>query len=250
MTYVDCRDWSDYNEALVRRGEILLGLDAVEDWEEELEQMNRDKEGARFRFPDSLILLLAFIRILFHLPYRQTEGFLKTLSRHITGLVAPDYSTLNRRINRLEPKRLDVNLNDMEEPVTIAVDASGVKVTNSGDWIRRRWKVRKGFLKIHVAVDVKTKQILALKVTSEKVGDNRKFKPLVKEAAKRCTIRRVLGDGAYDAKANFNFLAQRGIEAAIRVRSSSVPRSRGSWARKQAVLWKPPWMFHRAAWRS
>ena len=34
--YVDCRDWASYNAALVRRGEIFLGLDAVEEWEGEL----------------------------------------------------------------------------------------------------------------------------------------------------------------------------------------------------------------------
>ena len=33
-------------------------------------------------------------------------------------------------------------------PVSIAVDASGIKVHNGGDWIRRVWKVRKGYLKM------------------------------------------------------------------------------------------------------
>ena len=37
----------------------------------------------------------------------------------------------------------------------IAVDATGIKVTNCGDWMRRK---RKGYVKIHVAVDTKTKQ--------------------------------------------------------------------------------------------
>jgi hypothetical protein len=56
--------------------------------------------------------------------------------------------------------KLDLSLEDMlimsNSPVTIA--ASGVKVHNSGDWIRRIWKVKKGYLK--VAVDIK--QIVAI----------------------------------------------------------------------------------------
>ena len=37
---------------------------------------------------------------------------------------------------------------------------------------------RRGYLKIHVAVDIKTKEIIALKVTDEKVNDG-KIKKLV-----------------------------------------------------------------------
>jgi len=159
--YVDGRDWPRYNEALVRRGEIFLGLDAMEEWEDELEGMNQGKEGARFRFPDGFIRLLGFIHVLFHLPYRQTEGFVDALSRYMKGLRAPDYTTLNKRLNTLDVP-LDLDDIEEEEPLTIAVDASGVKVANSGDWIRHVWRVRKGYLKIHIAVDVKSKQIVAI----------------------------------------------------------------------------------------
>lgn len=234
MVFVDGRDWRAYNEGLVRRGEILLDLDLMEDWEEELGHMNVGKEGAPFRFPDSFIRLLGSIRNLFHLPFRQTEGFVKALSRFIPSLKAPDYSTVNKRVNRLN---IQLDLDDVEEdePVTIAVDASGLKVTNRGDWIRRRWRPRKGYLKVHIAVDVKANRIVALEVTSERVGDNRRFKPLVNAAMKRRRVYRVLADGAYDSRENFTFLAKHGIDPAIRVRSNSIPRSRGCPARKHAV---------------
>jgi hypothetical protein len=49
-------------------------------------------------------------------------------------------------------------------------------------------------------------------------------------------VRRVLADDAYNTRANFNFLAGKGIKPVIGVRSGSVPRSRGSQARKQAVI--------------
>ncbi len=35
--------WSDYNQSLVRRGEILLGFDVINNWDTELKEMN---EGA------------------------------------------------------------------------------------------------------------------------------------------------------------------------------------------------------------
>ena len=35
--------------------------------------------------------------------------------------------------------------------------------------MRHKWHVRKGYLKIHVAVDIKNKKIISLEVTSEEV---------------------------------------------------------------------------------
>jgi hypothetical protein len=46
----------------------------------------------------------------------------------------------------------------------IAVDSTGIKVTNRGEWMRRK---RKGYIKIHVAVDTRTKQVVSLEVSDE-----------------------------------------------------------------------------------
>jgi len=42
---------------------------------------------------------------------------------------------------------LDRTLVESGEDVVIALDASGVKVSNRGGWVRRRWRVRRGYLK-------------------------------------------------------------------------------------------------------
>lgn len=47
--------WSEYNESLVRRGEILLGFDVIDNWDKDLEEMNRGKAGNHFT-----ILILLF----------------------------------------------------------------------------------------------------------------------------------------------------------------------------------------------
>ena len=36
--------------------------------------MNQGKEGAGYKYPDSFVQLLGYMRVYFHLPYRQTEG--------------------------------------------------------------------------------------------------------------------------------------------------------------------------------
>jgi hypothetical protein len=116
--------------------------------------------------------------------------------------------------------------------------------------------VKKGYLKIHFAVDTKTGQVVSMDVYSEKVGDGKRLKRLVKRARENnVRVRRVLADGAYDSKANFNFLAGEGIRPVIRVRKGSVPKSNGSYPRKLAVveqqMFKPkPWSrIHRFGYR-
>ena len=132
--------------------------------------------------------------------------------------------------------RLDESLIESSSPVTIAVYSSGIKVHNGGDWIRHVWKVKRGYLKIHFAGDIRTKQVVSMDVSSEKVGDGKRLKRLVKRAEKSVRVGRVLGDGAYDSRANFNFLAGKRIKPVIRIRKGSVPKSRGSQARKLAVI--------------
>jgi IS5 family transposase len=233
----DERDWSRYNEALVRRGEINLDSSVIDEWQDELRKANDGKNGEPYHYPESYMRLLAFIRLLFHLPYRQEEGFVTFLSKYVEGLKVPDYSTIDRRVNRLDVS-LDESLIKSNAPVSIAVDSSGVKVHNGGDWIRKVWKVKKGYLKIHFAVNInKTKQVVSMDVSSEKVGDGRRLKRLVNRASENgLRVGRVLADGAYDSRANFKFLDERHIKPVIRVRSNSVPKSKGCQARKDAVI--------------
>ena len=45
--------------------------------------------------------------------------------------------------------------------------------------MRHKWNIKRGYLKIHVAVDIKKKRILSLKVTSEQVHDSHVLPELV-----------------------------------------------------------------------
>lgn len=68
--------WSVYNQSLVRRGEILIGFDVINNWDAELKEMNKDKVGEPFHYPNTFLLLLGYAKAYFHLPYRQTKKVL------------------------------------------------------------------------------------------------------------------------------------------------------------------------------
>jgi len=203
-------DWPSYNESLVRRGQVLLDFDILDGWDNELLQMNQGKVGEPYDYPDSFIQLLGYLRAYFHLPYRQTEGVvIAHPGKKVPGI--PHYSTISRRINRLEIK-IDEKLGN---DIVIALDSTGIKVANRGEWIRHKWHVRKGYLKIHVAVEIKRKRILSLNVTSsEQVHDDKILPKLVEDITikQNKQVEITISVGLYDSNRDFQFLSFKGID--------------------------------------
>lgn len=93
-----------------------------------------------------------------------------------------------------------------------------------------KWKAaeKKGYLKIHVAVNIKTnKEIIALEVTDEKIHDGRKvIKQLIEQISNNnhnIKIKSFLGDGAYhDSNENFKYLQKKRILPIIKVKRNSI----------------------------
>jgi IS5 family transposase len=227
-------DWPSYNQSLVRRGQVLLDFDVLDGWDHELSQMNHGKVGEPYDYPDSFMQLLGYMRAYFHLPYRQTQG---VVIAHASKKVPyiPDYSTISRRINKL-----DIKINErLGNDIVIALDSTGIKVANRGEWIRHKWHVRKGYLKIHVAVDIKKKRILSLEVTSEEVHDGKMLTKLVDNASHAAGGNRVKGivaDGMYDSNKNFRYLSKNHIKPGIKTRSNSKVKPTNCHARNMSVI--------------
>jgi IS5 family transposase len=203
--------------------------------------MNENKKGKKYKFPDSFILIISYIRVYFHLPYRQTEGIIKaTIGKSIPDYKQPpSYSQICRRTNKLD---IDINSGidgDDGDVVIIAADSTGIKVTNRGQWMQDKWKTgKKGYLKIHVAVNIKTKEILALEVTDEKVHDSKVMKNLVEGVMNNnhnIKIKSFMGDGAYDSNENFKYLKEKRIRPIIKVKRNSIISSRNNKIRNEEV---------------
>lgn len=234
--------WSEYNESLVRRGEILLGFDVIDNWDKELEEMNNGKIGEPFHYPDTFVLMLGYAKVYFHLPYRQTEGIVKGHARDKIPSI-PDFSTINRRVNRLDIRKEDESKEKSQNNyVIIAIDSTGIKVTNRGQWMNKKWNTgrgKKGYLKIHVAVDTKSKKILSMEVTDEHVHDNKMLPELVDDIAKSNNgfiVDRILADGAYDSNDTFRCLSHNGIIPGIKVRKNCRVRKTAHLFRNLSVI--------------
>jgi len=228
MVYIDTRDWPEYNAKLVRRGEFYLDLSCVKNWGRELREMNRRKRGAPYKYPKTFITFASIIYTFFRMPYRQLEGFIDRLSAYEPRLVAADYTTLHKRISK---QSLDLQI--PENDAVVAVDSTGIKVTNRGDWMREKHgKKRRGWLKVHVAVDVESKRLLSLEVTEEDTSDSEVLRPLLKDV----NIKEGVMDGAYDTNDAFEFMKSKGVDCpGIKIRGNAIVGKDAS-ARSTAVL--------------
>jgi DDE family transposase len=95
--------------------------------------------------------------------------------------------------------------------------------------MRDKWnliKDKKGYLKIHIAVNVKTKKILSIKVTDEHIHDSKALPELIENIIASNNIKAIgklfADDGAYEGNDIFRCrAAYKGIFPCIKVRKNA-----------------------------
>ena len=166
------------NEKYVKRGtDMFIGYDPG--WEDEVGHANEGKVGAPYRYSETPLMLVAAFKVGVGVPYRQLEGM---VGKMVGESQTPSFSQLYKRINRLDVNTDQsgvVTVSDRRHSRILAADATGLKRHNRGEWMRVKWKVRRGFVKMHVLVDTQTMKILALSVTDDSVGDSTMFGSLL-----------------------------------------------------------------------
>ena len=99
-------NWAEYDRALVRRGDVTLWLtpDAIATWA----AAGVGRRSGQLQSSDLAIETALTLRLIFHVPLRQTEGFLTSIFGRLGGdLTAPDPTTLSRRGWRKLPLGVD-----------------------------------------------------------------------------------------------------------------------------------------------
>jgi hypothetical protein len=226
-------DWKAVDEKLIRRGELLLTLDFLDAYDENLRRENAGKVGRPYTLTARYVEFLMAVRLLFAMPYRQLEGFTRGLHRLVPKLPSADYAGLRRRILKLDTTPYQA-LSEADGPITIAVDSTGIRVHKAGGWVERVHGLRKRYVKLHFAVNVETKEVVAMEVTTDDVHDSRVFPALLEDVERHRDVDGALGDGAFDSSRFYDACARRGVEAIVKPRSNS-RLDTSSEARRRAV---------------
>jgi hypothetical protein len=209
------RNWRKQNNSLVDRGNLTILVDPGC-----LGQRDVGPGAGKGRpYPDAVIIMAVAVASIYHLPLRQTQGFLQMIAQ-LLGLAGevPDYSTLCRRRRRLTLPWSKPPTGDR----TILIDATGASLTHRHGWGEdkpgKTGKRKRGkYVKIHCGIDSQTGQVLALVLTeSQGAGsaDSVVGPDLVTEASEflgdEGQLVGGIGDGAYDSRYIYSRMHRQG----------------------------------------
>lgn len=216
------RNWGEYNKALKQRGSITFWVNekTVSNWNAEKEK----KRGRPKIYSDIAIEVCAMIRILYKLPYRQCEEFVGDLMKMMGFQLIriPSYTQLCRRQKSLNIKlRHSVNTT---EGIHVVVDATGLKIFGEGEWKVRQhgYTKHRMWRKLHVGIDVKTKQFVMAELSDNHVGENKKLKTLLNQY--EGLIDRVGGDKGYDSYDCHEQIGECGAKSAVLLQNKAKER--------------------------
>jgi len=224
--YVDNRNWKEYNEELVKRGEFYIRPVFLVKWNSEIKQMNAGKVGQPYLYPESMIEALAVLHCK-SFDYRALEGVMRALSKMNYNFPVIDYSQICRRMNNLE-----INFETHEENLIVAIDGSGEKVGNRGDWIRHKWKVQRGWIK--VVIMGSRKGVVDIRVGPETLDERKAARGMIRKNHKK--IDKAVMDGLHDCRDTFNVCEEFDIPTAIKIRKNANTKALGSPRRKEEVI--------------
>ncbi|MFT4542821.1 MAG: hypothetical protein ACI835_005290 [Planctomycetota bacterium] len=213
-------NWAAYDRALVQRGDITLWITpkAIKVWRAKPVA----RRGAPRKYSDIAIETALTLRLVFRLPLRQAEGFLRSLLGMMDlSLEAPDHTTLSRRSTELDVKLEPVT---SKRGVHLIIDSTGLSIVGEGEWAAAKHghRGKRGWRKLHIGVDRKG-MIHAKVLTDSTVDDASTGLKIIKKT--RGKLSSVTGDAAYDTVAIYKKAGSRGARVVIPPsRSASISR--------------------------
>ena len=128
---------------------MWLAPDAIATWE----AVGVGQRGGQRQYSDLAIETALTLRLIFHLPLRQTEGFLTSIFGMLgLDLSAPDHTTLSRRGQHLD---LPLRRAPAGAGLHLIVDSTGLSIVGEGEWAAAKdgGRGRRGWKKLHLGVD-------------------------------------------------------------------------------------------------
>lgn len=227
--YVDKRNWKEYNEELVMRGHFYINPHFLDTWNKEIKEMNAGKVGQPYLYPESMIEFLAILSPKYDV--RALEGIMHALSETNHNFPVISYTQIHRRLNALDLTFPVQNDNIVLDDV-VGCDGTGIKVSNRGEWMRQKWKVRRGWIKV-VTLANKNGRIIDVRVGIETLNENKAFREML--CIHHESIGKAFCDGTYDTIENFDLCRRLEIDPVIKIRENASDNAHGSMFRKEHV---------------
>ena len=216
-------NWPDYDAALVRRGALTVWFtdEAIGEWRAPA----TGRRGGQPIYSAIAIETALTLRLVFHQPLRQTEGLLRSIAALLDiDIAIPDHTTLSRRGGGLTILPRSIG---RDELLHLLIDSTGLKIYGEGEWLVQKRGIRspRRWRKLHLGVDAKTHEVVAVELTQDDVGDVSEIVGLLDQVATR--VAAVIADCAYDGETVYDAVTDRHPEADIIIppRATVVPRA-------------------------
>lgn len=219
-------NWAEYEAGLRRRGSMTLWItpEALAGWA----APRRKTRGGQPLYSDLAIETTLMLGMVFGLRLRQTEGLLSSVFDMMAlDLPVPDHTTLSRRARTWKPSaRSNGRQHVADGPIHVLVDSTGLQIYGAGQWVEEKHgtKSRRGWRKLHLAVDADSGEIIAYSLTDHEMGDASQLEPLLDQIDDE--IGQLTADGAYDGAPTYDAVLRHSAGAKIVVppRSNAVER--------------------------
>ena len=214
----DKRDWKQYNEKLVKRGVFYVDPCFLDNWLGELRKMNQGKIGQPYTYPESLIV---FLSVLWSkgFDFRALQGIVQALSKRLGPFPVISFSQIRRRI-----LSLPVSFERRAGKMIVSCDGSGMKAGNRGEWVRQKWKVQRGWIKVVIMGNTEG-DIVDIRIGNEDLDERAVARGMIRKHKRE--IKKVLLDGWHDCEDTFALCDQCGIEPGIKIRKNASERGLG-----------------------
>jgi len=204
-------NWASYNKTLVDRGNLRLWISpaAIAHWNA---KPSKRRRGGQPKYSNLAIETALTLRLVYHLPLRQTEGFVTSIF-DLMGLHldVPDHTTLSRRGKTLKIK---LKAKFHVGPIDLIIDSTGLSVFGEGQWAAAKHGKRgfQGWKKLHLGVDGNG-VIVAEAFTGPNVDDAKTGVRMIKNA--RYKVKAVIGDAAYDSREIYEAAKDHGARVVV-----------------------------------
>ncbi|MBL0407908.1 IS5 family transposase [Microvirga aerilata] len=246
-------NWTEYEAGLRRRGSLTLWMtaEALSSWQ----AAKRTTHGGQPRYSDLAIETVLTVGLVFGLRLRQTEGLLLSVLELMgLDLAVPDHTTLSRRARTWQSPEGRLGRRILGEgPVHVLIDSTGLQVYGAGQWLEEKQgaRSRRGWRKLHLALDADSGEIVAHVMTDQDTGDASQVEPLLDQI--ELPIGQFTADGAYDGKPTYDAVTKHSADAAVIIppRANAVERPdtkpASSRDRHFAAIHTDGWMKWQAA---
>lgn len=221
-------NWNEYNKHLKKRAKIFSFLkDVIPIWYED--NNTRRNRGRPFKYSNEAIMFTVAISYLCRLSLRGSTSLISDAIETMNiNLDTPDFSIISRRIRKMDIKikdhRSSLGRKRASDGLVILIDSTSVNIYNASHMKENSkthlYKHYDQVRKMHIALDLDSKQVMNFEYSEGSERDHRILPPLINNVD--YNIKEVIADRAYDTLENHKVCVNRNILPTIPPNPNSV----------------------------